>query len=226
MALLLGVLRALFKLLVMRDLRMTSYIKYKEIITSFTDHNLGVLEIKLNRPEASNAFTIDMIDELCSCLKTADNDPAVRAIIITGEGKNFCAGGDIKSMVNKSEMFSGDPNQLRKNYMYGIQQIPQTMEQIETPVIAAINGAAIGAGLDFCCMCDIRIAAEDAKFGETFVKLGLIPGDGGAFFLQRVVGYSKAIELTLTGDVIDAACGQLAGQVQDKTKRTQRLQLI
>ena len=178
--------------------------KYDAVEISMMDQSLGIVKLILNRPDASNAFSDEMITELCMVLREADQDPDVRVIIVTGAGKHFCAGGDVKAMKHRTGMFAGESDELRKRYMYGIQQIPLTMESIETPVIAAINGAAIGAGLDFCCMCDIRLAGERAKFGETFTKLGLIPGDGGGFFLQRIIGYSKAMELTLTGEVFDA----------------------
>lgn len=178
--------------------------EFREIALSWLDESHGVVLLKLNRPDASNAFSEVMIPELCESLEKLDSLHEVRAIVVTGEGKHFCAGGDVKSMLAKDGMFSGEPAHLRKNYRYGIQQIPRTMEFIETPVIAAVNGAAIGAGLDFACMCDIRVASPKAKFGETFVKLGLIPGDGGGFFLQRVIGYSKAMELTLTGEILAA----------------------
>ena len=160
------------------------------------------LWITLNRPENSNAFSDEMIESLVACLNRADEDNNVRTIVITGAGKHFCAGGDIKAMQNKTGMFAGEPNELRERYKRGIQKIPLAMEKLSTPVIAMVNGAAIGAGLDLACMCDIRISAKEAKFGETFAKLGLIPGDGGSFFLQRVIGFPKAIELSLTADVI------------------------
>jgi 2-(1,2-epoxy-1,2-dihydrophenyl)acetyl-CoA isomerase len=168
----------------------------------FSEH---VLWISLNRPDASNAFTLTMIDELLITLEKADVDSNIRCIILTGEGKHFCAGGDIKNMLAKKEMFEGDANELREKYKRGIQRIPKVMDELTTPVIAMINGAAIGAGLDIACMSDIRIASERAKFGETFARIGLIPGDGGTYFLQRTVGFAKAMELTLTAEVIDAS---------------------
>lgn len=162
------------------------------------------LWITLNRPESSNAFSSEMISELVDCLYHADSDNDIRVIIITGAGKHFCAGGDVKDMQNKTGMFAGESNELRERYKRGIQQIPLCMNSLSTPVVAMINGAAIGAGLDLACMCDIRVASESAKFGETFAKLGLVPGDGGTYFLQRVVGFAKAMELTLTCEIIDA----------------------
>lgn len=161
----------------------------------------SLLWITLNRPDFSNAFSTEMIHSLTGVLKLANFDDEIRVIIITGAGKAFCAGGDIKDMESKAGMFAGDSNKLRELYMNGIQQIPLTMNQMQKPIIAMVNGAAIGAGCDFSCMCDIRVASSRAKFGETFSKLSLVPGDGGTFFLQRVVGLPKAMEMFFTGDI-------------------------
>ncbi len=177
---------------------------YKNTSELKLDFSNSTLWITLNRPQASNAFSDNMINELVATLFQADEDNQVRSIVITGEGKHFCAGGDVKSMQDKTGMFAGEPNELRERYKRGIQKIPQCMENLSTPTIAMVNGAAIGAGLDLACMCDIRIASEHAKFGETFAKLGLIPGDGGTYFLQRVIGFAKAMELSLTAEIIDA----------------------
>lgn len=168
------------------------------------DNNLdenGVLWLYLNNPTNRNAISDEMIDSLTKVLKFADFDPKVRVIVLSGRGESFCAGGDVKAMANKSGMFSGEPNELRLNYMSGIQQIPITIESLSTPLIAMVHGAAIGAGCDLACMCDLRLATEKTKFGETFSKLSLVPGDGGTFFLQRIIGYSKAMEMFLTGDL-------------------------
>lgn len=161
------------------------------------------LWITLNNPEQSNAISTEMIESLCKVLKYADFDPEIRVIVLTGEGKNFCSGGDVKAMSEKTGMFHGESNELRMRYMHGIQQIPKTIEDLSTPVIAMVNGAAIGAGCDLAMMCDLRIGSQNTKFGETFTKIGLIPGDGGTFFVQRVVGYSKAMEMTLTADLYE-----------------------
>lgn len=169
------------------------------------------LWLYLNRPQASNAFTVGMIDELIDMLIYADRDSDVRCIVLSGRGKHFCAGGDVKNMLAKKEMFEGESNELRERYKRGIQKIPMAFSQLSTPVIAMINGAAIGAGLDIACMCDIRVASEYAKFGETFTKLGLIPGDGGTYFLQRIVGFGKAMEMTLTAEVYSAHDGKDMG---------------
>ena len=161
------------------------------------------LWVTLNNPDQSNAISYEMIDSLTKILKLADFDPQIRVIILSGEGKNFCAGGDIRAMKEKSGMFAGDANELRMRYMHGIQQIPKCIEDLSKPVIAMINGAAVGAGCDFAMMCDLRIGSEKSKFAETFNKLGLVPGDGGTFFLTRVVGYAKAIQMFMTSEMIE-----------------------
>ena len=161
--------------------------------------------VTLNRPDERNALSSsDQFREIAEFCFNATRDASLRAIVLTGAGKSFCAGGNIKHMQGKTGMFAGSPFGLRNGYREGIQMIPAALAELEVPIIAAINGAAIGAGLDLACMCDIRIASDTAQFGETFVKLGLVPGDGGAWFLPRIIGMSRASLMTLTGEVIDA----------------------
>ena len=162
------------------------------------------LWVTLNRPDASNAYSTGMVKALVEVLKFADIDNEIRTIVITGAGKNFCAGGDVKAMKGKSGMFAGESNELREAYQAGIQQIPLTFSQLKTPVIAMVNGAAVGAGCDLAAMCDLRVASEEASFAETFAKVGLVPGDGGAFFLTRLIGFGKAMEMFLTCKMISA----------------------
>ena len=183
---------------------MKSYLEesYTDILV---ESDPPLLWIKLNRPDHSNAFSDEMITELCHLLREADWDDDIRVMILSGEGKTFCAGGDVKAMEEKTGMFAGDPEGLRRRYTKGIQQIPLTIESLHTPLVAMVNGAAIGAGCDLACMCDIRIGCRHSRFGETFAKLALVPGDGGTFFLQRVVGFSKAMELSLTGRIVEAS---------------------
>jgi enoyl-CoA hydratase/carnithine racemase len=114
-------------------------------------------------------------------------------------------------MLDKTGMFAGEPFELRSRYLDGIQRVPRRIARFEKPLIAAINGAAIGAGLDLACLCDIRIAVETAQLGSTFVKLGLVPGDGGAFLLSRAIGFPRALELMLTGRLIDTAEAERIG---------------
>jgi 2-(1,2-epoxy-1,2-dihydrophenyl)acetyl-CoA isomerase len=185
---------------------------FDELITQKEGH---LLWIHLNRPEAHNAITMEMIDSIEKVFRYADADPEVRVMILTGEGKSFCAGGDIKNMKEKKEMFEGESNELRLRYRNGIQRIPEIFHRLNTPIIAMVNGAAIGAGCDMVAMCDLAYASEKAKFGETFTKIGLIPGDGGTYYLQRKIGFSKAMEMYMTGDIYDAKQVNNIGLVND-----------
>ena len=168
------------------------------------DADDAIATITLNRPEARNAYSDDMVTHLVGALDRADADADVRVVIITGEGSSFCAGGDLKAMRDETGMFQGDPVELRDKYLRGMQSIPRRFNRFDKPTIAAINGPALGAGLGLALMCDLRISAQSAKFGSTFAKVGLIPGDGGAYLLNRVVGFARALELILTAQVIDA----------------------
>ncbi|MFN0163400.1 MAG: crotonase/enoyl-CoA hydratase family protein [Burkholderiales bacterium] len=172
----------------------------------------GVVTLTLNDPEARNALSNRaQWQAIVTALDRIGSDMSVKCVIVTGAGSAFCAGGNVKDMKNRSGIASGDGNTIREGYRSGIQQIPLAFSRLDVPAIAAVNGPAVGAGCDLACMCDIRIASEKARFAESFVKLGIIPGDGGAWLLPRVVGYSKAAELTFTGEMIDAqaalACG-------------------
>jgi enoyl-CoA hydratase/carnithine racemase len=166
-----------------------------------------ILTITLNQPERRNPISdLDMIGALLAAIAAADADIAVRAVILTGAGSAFSSGGDVKKMaIGGGGVRSSNPAETRRNYRYGIQRLPLAFQALDVPVIAAVNGAAVGAGCDLACMCDIRVAGESARFAESFVRLGIIPGDGGAWILPRIVGFPKATELVLTGEMIDAA---------------------
>ena len=184
---------------------------------SFTDlrYDLDgpVARITLDRPTARNAYSEAMVEDLVRAIDTAERDEAVRCIVLTGAGPAFSAGGDLKRMLHKDGMFAGGPAELRRRYVDGIQRIPRRLTLAEKPVIAAVNGPAIGAGLDLACMCDLRLAARGAQFGSTFVKVGLVPGDGGAYFLARTIGFPRALELMLTGRLLDADEAERIGLV-------------
>ncbi len=161
-----------------------------------------IVTLTMNDPEARNALTGNSASaEFLAAIDRIHADHSVRAVILTGAGTAFSSGGNVKDMGRYSEM---PAMELRREYRLGIQKLPLALFNLEVPVIAAVNGHAIGAGLDLACLCDIRIAAEGAKFAESFVKLGIIPGDGGAWLLPRIIGLSRATELTLTGQTIDA----------------------
>src|SRR5208283_811857 len=170
----------------------------------------------LNRPDIRNAFTHqEMIDEIVDACQRVQDAESVSVLVVTGAGSAFSAGGNVKDMYKKEGMFSGDPNDVRQNYRKGLQRVTLAFQRLDVPAIAAVNGPAMGAGCDLTCMCDIRIASGKALFGETFVSVGLIPGDGGAFLLPRLIGYSKAMELAFTCRVIDAAEALRIGLVSE-----------
>lgn len=174
----------------------------------------GILTLTLNQPESRNPISSTaVIDALCSAIEQADRDIGCRVVILTGAGSAFSSGGDIATMRLGGGLNDRSPTTTRRNYRFGIQRLPVLFESIEVPVIAAVNGAAIGAGCDLACMCDVRIASEKAKFAESFVKLGIVPGDGGAWLLPRVVGWSKASEMAFTGQMLNAAEALACGLV-------------
>jgi len=165
----------------------------------------NIVTLTFNRHDLRNALTSTAIaDDIVKTVEWINKTASVAVLIITGSGTAFSSGGNVKDMAERSGDFAGDVQELEARYRQGIQRIPIALHKCEVPVIAAVNGAAIGAGFDVANMCDIRIASTKAKFGETFANLGLIPGDGGAWFMQRTIGYQKAAELTFTGRVIDA----------------------
>lgn len=167
--------------------------------------NGHIVTLTLNRHETRNAISADeMVDALVAACARINTDHEVRVVIITGAGSAFSSGGNVKDMRDKKGMFGGTATEIRDGYRRGIQRIPLALHALEVPIIAAVNGAAIGAGCDLTMMCDIRIASEKAFFAESFVKVGLIPGDGGAWFLPRVVGVSRANEMAFTGEPVDA----------------------
>lgn len=185
------------------------------------DRDGPVLTLTLNLPERRNPISgLDMVDAIVAAVGAAEDDLGVHVVILTGAGTAFSTGGDIQGMAPGKGIVDPVAANTRRNYRRGIQRLPRLFDAIEVPVIAAVNGPAIGAGCDLACMCDIRIAASSARFAESFVKLGIVPGDGGAWLLPRVVGYSKAAELAFTGDMLDArealACGLVSKVVPDE----------
>ncbi|WP_129782407.1 crotonase/enoyl-CoA hydratase family protein [Peristeroidobacter soli] len=163
-----------------------------------------VVTLTMNQPEKRNPLTGNTaVAEFLVAIDRIHDDRRVRCVILTGNGPSFSAGGDIREMKRQASPEVTEMD-IRHDYRRGIQQLTLGLFNLEVPVIAAVNGHAIGAGLDLACMCDIRIASEHAKFAESFIKLGIIPGDGGAWLLPRVIGMSRAAELAFTGDMIDA----------------------
>jgi enoyl-CoA hydratase/carnithine racemase len=177
------------------------------------DDHIAILT--LDRPDARNAYSQAMIASMLKAFDHVEADDDIRVLVITGEGSAFSAGGDLKLMRDHAGMFAGEPAQLREGYLDGIHQIPRRLERFRKPLVGAINGHAIGAGLYLACMCDIRVGSRRAKFGSTFVKLGLIPGDGGAYFLARAIGFSRALELVLTGRIFEAVEAEKLGLLHE-----------
>jgi len=169
-------------------------------------HQRGaVVVLTLNRPETRNALSGEAVFAAFeAAIARLNADTSVHAAILTGAGTAFCSGGNLAEMRDRGGMFGGTPAQIAAAYKAGIQRIPRAFQTLQVPIIAAVNGPAIGAGNDLACLCDIRIATSTARFAESFVKLGIVPGDGGAWLLPRVVGASRAAEMALTGDAISA----------------------
>jgi enoyl-CoA hydratase/carnithine racemase len=185
---------------------MSEFLKYETF-----DH---VVLLTMNEPRTRNILGSDaQYDAFDQASRHIQRDREIRAVVLTGAGPAFCGGGDIKDMQARSRDKSLEAVQDRYGYRDGIHRIARSLYDLEVPTIAAVNGPAIGAGLDLACMCDLRIASERAVFAESFVRLGIIPGDGGAWLLQRIVGLSKAAEMTFTGEPIDVAEALACGLV-------------
>ena len=170
----------------------------------------GVATITLNRPDKLNAFTREMIDLWLSALEDARVNDHVGAVVVTGAGRAFCSGGDVGGMNARSADLTGLDH---KQWLEVIHRVPLVLETVDKPVIAAMNGVAVGAGLDMALMCDLRYAAAGTRFSEGYVKVGLIPGDGGTYFLPRLVGTARALELLWTGDFVTAEEAERIGLV-------------
>lgn len=173
----------------------------------------AVVTLTMNQPDVRNALTGNSaVEEFVAACGRISADNSVKAVIVTGAGPVFSSGGNVKDM---RRFFDHDiaPAAIREEYRHGIQRIPLALYNLDVPTIAAVNGPAIGAGCDLTCMCDIRIASEKATFAESFIKVGIVPGDGGAWLLPRVVGMSKAAEMSFTGDALDAAAALACGLV-------------
>ena len=176
----------------------------------FSIDEFGVGTLLLNRPDKLNSFTVPMIDLWYETLVRASEDPAVRVIVVTGAGRAFCAGGAVEDMLKFPEQNAME----RKDYLWKhVHRIALHMERMDKPVIAAMNGLARGAGLDMAMMCDLRTAAASATMAEAYINMGLIAGDGGGWFLPRVVGTARALELLWRGNVITAQEAERIGLV-------------
>jgi enoyl-CoA hydratase/carnithine racemase len=160
----------------------------------------GIGKILLNRPGMKNAFTLEMIDQWAEALRSARTHPDVRVVVLTGAGDAFCSGIDL----NEFAAEANGPFSLKSVLTDRIHRVAYALEDLDKPVIAAVNGTAVGAGMDMALMCDIRLLAGSARLSEGYISVGLVPGDGGCYYLPRLAGMAKALELLWTGDFIDA----------------------
>ncbi|MER6993875.1 enoyl-CoA hydratase-related protein [Saccharopolyspora hirsuta] len=161
----------------------------------------GIGTILLNRPKRKNAFTMEMIDQWAAAIRSARFDPEVRVLVLTGAGDAFCSGVDLDDFTAGEKSVLDHKTVLTER----IHQVALALEDLDKPVLAAVNGVAVGAGMDMALMCDIRFVGESARLSEGYVRVGLVPGDGGCYYLPRLVGTAKALELLWTGDFVDAA---------------------
>lgn len=165
----------------------------------------AVVTLTINRPESRNPLGEEGDGLLfADAAERINGDRDVRCVILTGAGSAFSAGGNLKAMRERTGAFAGAGVHIREGYRRGIHRIVRSLWGIDVPMIAAVNGPAIGLGNDVACLADLRIAADTAVFGATFLKVGLVPGDGGAWILPRTIGHARAAELFFTGDTIDA----------------------
>lgn len=174
-----------------------------------------IVTLTLNRPDSRNAIASHSdCASFVEAVQAANADPEVSVVILTGAGQAFSAGGDLKAMKQRNGIGPlATPADTRANYKKGVQKVALALAEVEVATVAAMNGHAIGLGLDLACLCDVRVCAETAKLASSFVKMGIVPGDGGAWILPRVIGYARAAEMILTGDTISAAEGLAMGLV-------------
>jgi enoyl-CoA hydratase/carnithine racemase len=174
----------------------------------------AVAYLTLNDPDTRNALSGEaMFSAFEESVSRINRDFSVRVVILTGYGTTFCSGGNLTEMRDKKGMFSGTAQEITNQYRMGIQRVPRALWQLDVPLIGAINGPAVGAGCDLACVCDIRLASEKARFAESYVKLGIVPGFGGAWLLARAVGYSRAAKMAFTGEPLEAHTALAAGLV-------------
>jgi enoyl-CoA hydratase/carnithine racemase len=173
-----------------------------------------VVTLMINRPESRNPLGEEGDGEwFADAVTRINHDREVRCAILTGAGNAFSAGGNLKAMREQTGPFAGPGVLIREGYRNGIHRMVRALWSLEVPLIAAVNGPAIGLGNDVACLADLRIAADSAIFGASFLKMGLVPGDGGAWILPRLIGQARAAELFFTGDTIDAPTAREWGLV-------------
>ncbi|MFJ9174560.1 enoyl-CoA hydratase/isomerase family protein [Streptomyces sp. NPDC102360] len=180
----------------------------EDLLYSTRDH---IATITLSRPHRKNAFTLPMADAWAEALRRADADPDVRVIVVTGAGDAFCSGVDLADFKGEQRT----PIQEKRLLTERVHQVARALDDLDKPVLAAVAGPAVGAGMDMALLCDLRFAGRSARFCEGYIKVGLVPGDGGCWLLPRVVGQAAALRLLWTGDFVDAAEAKRLGIVED-----------
>ncbi len=166
----------------------------------------GFAVLALNRPDTGNAISDEpLLAEVLDALEQVQRSPDLPALILTGSGRFFSAGGNVKAMSERMGMFAGSPLEIYESYRRTVQRLAQAVAALDAVTIAAVNGAAMGAGCDLALMCDLRLAAQSARFAQSFVNVGLIPGDGGLWFLARSAPRHVAAELIFSGRTLDGA---------------------
>jgi enoyl-CoA hydratase/carnithine racemase len=190
----------------------------------------GVVVVTLAQPEIRNAITgEDMIEELLDALDEAETNPEVSVVVVDAEGPAFSAGGNVKDMAAREGLFSGNPAEMTEKYRDTIQQLTRLMATTDLVTIASVNGPAVGAGFDLVLGCDLRFGSRNARFAHTFIEMGIIPGDGGAWLLPRVVGWQRATELALTARFITSAEAESYGvllEVVPEDKLAERVMAV
>lgn len=177
-----------------------------ELLYDIKDH---IATIVLNRPERKNAFTVEMVEAWAQYLRTAQSDPAVRAVIVKGAGGAFCSGVDLRVF----DEYGTTPLAQKALLTDHVHQVAHAARELSKPYIAAVSGVAVGAGMDMSLMADIRIAGQSARLSEGYVRVGLVPGDGGCYYLPRIVGTANALQLLGTGEFVDADRARSMGLV-------------
>ena len=180
------------------------------------DRDGPIAIVTLAKPETMNAFSDpDMLAGLHDAVDMLRTDRSIRAAIITGQGRAFCSGGNVKDMAAKREMFAGSALSIRNAYMDRILALTPKIWELEVPLIAAVNGDAVGAGLDLALMCDMRLVARSARFCASFARIGIAPGDGTAWLLARLTRPDHAARILFTGDLIEAEEAERLGLVTE-----------
>jgi len=198
-------------------------VSYEQITYSKDD---GVAIITLNRPQVLNAFTPIMIDEWVRAIEAAKLDPEVRVVIVTGAGRGFCSGADVQSF-RAREHADGNPVVDGRYWLqHSVHRVPLALRTLDKPYIAAVNGPAAGAGMDMASMADLRIAAETATFTMSYVNVGIVPGDGGCYYLPRIIGVARALDLIWTGRTIGVQEALQIGYVSQEVPTEQLMDTV